>query len=113
MAFLRQSDLARVLPLNQPNLNPSRNPFGEQIIEQLQSDPAKAWIALPWRQFMFWFADLEARLNSGSVEPAVLLRTADANWRALEDADLLMEERRNDGAWVRQWRRALSELRRP
>jgi hypothetical protein len=111
MAFLRQSDLARVVPLNLPHLSPSPNPFGEQIIAQLRSDPSKAWLALAWRQFMFWFADVEDRLNSRLIEPATLLRTADTNWRTLEDVDFLMEERRNDGIWVRQWRRALAEYR--
>ena len=111
MAFLRQSDVARVLPLNLPQSNPSRNSFGEQVIEQLRSDPSKAWLALAWRQFMFWFADVEARLTTGSLDAAALLRTADTNWRTLDEMDLLMEERRNDGAWVRQWRRALAELR--
>lgn len=109
MAFLRQSDLLRVLPLNLPRLGTSANPFSDQILDQLTREPDRAWLALAWRQFMFWFADVERRLESGAVAPAALLRTADGNWRTLDDADVLMEERRNDGGWLRQWRRALAE----
>lgn len=111
MAFLRQSDVQRVLRLNLPNVGPALNPFGEQILDQLTNDPERAWLALGWRQFLFWFADIETRLDSGAVDPAALLRNADNNWRILDDDDVLLEERRNDGAWIRPWRRALMEVR--
>jgi hypothetical protein len=111
MAFLRQSDVQRVLPMNLPQLGRSRNLFGEQILEQLANEPEKAWLALAWRQFLFWFADVEAPLENGSITPSQLLRNADNNWRTLEDTDFIMEERRNDGGWIRPWRRALAEFR--
>jgi hypothetical protein len=111
MAFLRQSDVHRVLPLNLARLAPSMNPFGEQILEQLATAPERPWLASAWRQFLFWFADMEARADNGSVTATALLRNADSNWRILDDADVLMEERRNDGGWIRPWRRALNELR--
>jgi hypothetical protein len=108
-AFLRQSDVLRIMPMNLPNLEPSPNPFGLQILQQLKDEPEKAWLALAWRQFMFWFADVEDRLNLGKVTAPALLRNADSNWRTLEDADFITEERRNDGGWIRPWRRALAE----
>ena len=73
--------------------------------------PERAWLALAWRQFLFWFADIENRLEIGEVDPAALLRNADGSWRTLDDTDVLMEERRNDGGWIRPWRRALTEFR--
>lgn len=109
MAFLRQSDVQRIIPMNLPNLAPSPNPFGAQILEQLRVDPERAWLALAWRQFMYWFADVETRIDRGSVTATALLRNADNNWRTLDDADFIMEERRNDGGWIRPWRRALAE----
>jgi hypothetical protein len=111
MAFLRQSDLLRINPMNLPNLDPSPNPFGLQILEQMVIAPERAWLALAWRQFMFWFADLENRLETSAVNPAALLRNADSNWRTLDDQDFIMEERSNDGGWIRPWRRALAEFR--
>jgi hypothetical protein len=111
MAFLRQSDVQRVLPMNLPQLAASPNPYGQQILEQFAKEPEKAWLALAWRQFLFWFADVELRLGAEVVSPSELLRNADNNWRTLEDVDFLMEERRNDGGWIRPWRRALAEFR--
>jgi hypothetical protein len=111
MAFLRQSDVQRVLPFNLPRLGTSPNPFGEQIADQLDLEPERAWLAMAWRQFLFWFADVEARMDGGTATASELLRNADTNWRTLDDADVLMEERRNDGAWLRLWRRALTESR--
>jgi hypothetical protein len=111
MAFLRQSDVQRIIPMNLPRLGTSPNPFGARILELLATEPERAWLALAWRQFMFWFADVENRLDTGTATSAALLRNADSNWRTLDDADFLMEERRNDGGWIRPWRRALTEFR--
>lgn len=111
MAFLRQSDVQRIMPMNLPRLGTSPNPFGAQILQQLTTEPERAWLALAWRQFMFWFADVENRLDAGTVTAAALLREADSNWRTLDDVDFLTEERRNDGGWIRPWRRALTEFR--
>lgn len=109
MSFLRQSDLQRIIPINLATLSASSNPFASEIQEQLATEPDKAWLALAWRQFMFWFADIENRLDSGIATSTAILRNADTNWRTLEDLDFLMEERRNDGGWIRMWRRAIAE----
>jgi hypothetical protein len=111
MAFLRQSDVQRIMPMELPGLGPSPNPFGLQILAQMAAEPDRAWLALAWRQFMFWFADVENRLGTGAVASAALLRNADGNWRTLDDADFFMEERRNDGGWIRPWLRAVAEFR--
>jgi hypothetical protein len=58
---------------------------------------------------MYWFLDFESRHDRGDVDTRALLREAESNWTALEDADILMEEQRNDGSWLRPWRRALAE----
>jgi hypothetical protein len=61
---------------------------------------------------MYWFADATFRLESGAVSGEDLVNTADTNWANIESTKppLLMEERQNDGSWVRQWRRALVEF---
>jgi len=110
MAFLRQSDVQRVIPMNFEHLGVSANPFSERILDQLESNPEQAWLALAWRQFMFWFADVEYRLETGSTNAATILRNADNNWHKLDEIDFFMEERRNDGSWIRPWRRALAEF---
>lgn len=47
MAFLRQSDVLRVRPMNLPRLGNSPNPFGEVILEQLADEPQRAWLDSP------------------------------------------------------------------
>lgn len=106
VAFLRESDIIRVQGQNMLSDASQRNPFAQQI---LQRAPGNAWVALGWRQFMWWFADFEARADQGTANVRDILRDAETRWRALEDADVLMEEQRNDGVWLRSWRRALAE----
>jgi hypothetical protein len=107
LAFLRQSDLIRVRAQEMLSEASSRNPFGQAILAQ---DPSAPWLGMGWRQFMAWFADIEERLNAGEpLRP--LLRAAERNWETLEANDVLMEESRNNGSWVRQWHRALLEYR--
>jgi hypothetical protein len=109
MAFLRESDLQRILPLGLGSHG--GNPFAAEILEQLRLQPGKPWLALAWRQFLCWFADIEARIGSAAVDVNVLLREAEQDWRLLDDRNILMEEPRNDGSWLRPWRRALAEFR--
>ena len=59
---------------------------------------------------MYWFADMEARIDAGTIDVTKLLRAADKNWLKVEDAKVFMEERRNDGAWLRAWLRAVVDL---
>lgn len=69
-------------------------------------------MALGWRQFLYWFADAGHRLNAEAVSAEDLVGTADSNWAEVEKSKprLYMEERPNDGTWVRQWLRALVEF---
>ena len=108
-AFLRESDVIRMRDnalLSGASLS---NPFCQAILEKFANEPGAAWIALGWRQFMYWFADFEERCRSGEVEIPVLLKTVEDHWRRLDDLSVLLEEMRNDGSWVRQWRRAVIE----
>jgi hypothetical protein len=111
MAFLRESDLLRVLPLGLARLPSSPNPFGNEILAQLEAHPGTAWLALAWRQFLYWFADIEGRIAAEALEVGQLLQMAENNWTTLDDAGVLMEERRNEGKWLRAWRRAVMEFR--
>ena len=108
MAFLRSSDVIRVRQKELLSEASLANPFSQQILQQMSDEPKKSWLGLGWRQFMYWFADIEARIDAG-LQARTLLVQAEANWRALEDSDILMEEPRNDGSWIRAWRRAVAE----
>lgn len=109
VAFLRESDVVRVQPRGIIGEASLRNPFTEPILARIES--GDAWLALAWRQYLYWFGDAEARIEKGALNVSNLLRDAERRWLELEDADILMEERRNDGTWLRSWRRALAEYR--
>lgn len=111
LATIRESDLTRLRDMGMLSAASHANPFGKQILEML-AKPAKertAWVALGWRQYMHWFADVDRRLRKGEAKATELLRTADANWERLEEEGFFMAERGNDGGWIRSWLRALNE----
>jgi hypothetical protein len=114
MAFLRQGDLLRVRKYGLLSETSRRNPFGQQILAQIDEaertrTKLKPWLAISWRQFLYWFADVEKRLSEGAVQAKQLLAAADANWSKLDKEKVLMEERGNDGTWVRAWLNGLNE----
>jgi hypothetical protein len=111
LAFVRESDILRIRPRGLIDNTLAHNPFGVDIINRLDEDRGLAWIALGWRQYLHWFANFESRCAANGVNIAQLLRTAETNWRNLNDNDVLMEEVRNDGVWLRPWRRAVAEFR--
>ena len=110
LAFLRASDIPRVQARGLATA--TTNPFGAAILSQLATDPAKAWVGVGWRQYMHWFAEVEQRLAAGSATARALVRAAEQNWQTLEDNDDFMEERTNDGSWLRPWLRAVVEFNR-
>jgi hypothetical protein len=107
LAFLRDSDLVRVMrhgPLSDAS---QRNPFGQTILQRIEA--GNPWLGLGWRQYMYWFADAERRVAAGDVDVGSLLASAERRWLEMEDASILMADPRNDGGWLRAWRRALVE----
>ena len=112
MAFVRESDLIRLRDANLLSPVHESNPFAVEILRTIRDEPGSPWLALSWRQYMYAFADLEARIALHQVDIDELLRGAENSWRALEDRrpPILMEEIRNDGSWLRARRRALLEL---
>jgi hypothetical protein len=111
VAFLRGTDVIRVVPTGLLNETLRRNPFSTEILNQIKNGQGNPWLALCWRQYMFGFADLERRIRRQDVDINGLLKGATESWLALEDASILMEEPRNNGAWAHLWRRALLEFR--
>lgn len=114
MAFLRESDLIRVRRKQLKGNDGTTNPYADRIGKIIDAPPtpglSRAWLALAWRQYMFAYSDLESRISNGSVDVNELLTSAERNWELLEEQHVLMEEGRNDGRWLRPWRRALLEF---
>jgi hypothetical protein len=116
LAFLRQGDIVRARRQDLISKASLSNPFSMQILERMdEAERSRAkvrpWQAISWRQFLYWFADVEARLSKSRMTTEDLLTEADANWTKLDKAKVLMEERGNDGTWIRNWLNAFHEFR--
>ena len=110
LAFLREADLRRLRQRFQLSDSHATNEHSATILRRLDQPGRPAWLGESWRQFLFWFADCEARLNSAPSLVRKLLSTAETNWRRVEELRLRMEEPANDGSWIRPWTIAIDEL---
>ena len=111
MAFLRTQDVSRVAKhslLSKASLN---NPFAKDILQCINT--GAPWLGLSWRFYLSWFGDIERRLDAKQIDPIKFLEQADKNWLQIELSKIYLDERRNDGAWLRQWLRAISEYQSP
>jgi hypothetical protein len=116
MAFIRRADIARIVKEWQNGFirgESSDNIFARQILEQFNAEPKKAWVALGWRQYLAWFSSTEKKLSSSTALTTTSnwLEAAENRWRQISDNEILMDEARNDGSWVRPWRQALVEFK--
>ncbi|MEI2724136.1 MAG: hypothetical protein V9H26_11535 [Verrucomicrobiota bacterium] len=117
LGFLRVADIARLRRSGFGDflgVGASGNAFANQILEQFANAPDKPWLALSWRQYLAWFELAEQQL-SVSESPTIVsgwLKEAEQRWEQLDAKDVLLEERRNDGRWIRPWRQALGDFRR-
>lgn len=116
LSFLRVADIARLRRDGFENflrVGCSDNPFAIQILEQFANEPKKAWLGLSWRQYLAWF-ELTDKALSVAEAPAIVsgwLKEAEQRWEQLNEKEILFEEQRNDGRWIRPWRQALGDFR--
>jgi hypothetical protein len=108
-AFIRATDLIRVKKAGHLSEASMANPYSQQIIDKIEGPDEVAWLGDSWRHYMSWFGDFEQRIDAGKVDVRGVLMSAEQVWQELEEADVLMEEPRNDGSWLRSWRRAVAE----
>lgn len=84
------------------------NPSSSEILEILRGSSGQPWQARSWRQYLRWFANIDAELET----PKAALRyleLADAKWNEFSRKRLLFQDRFNDGNWVRLWLNACHE----
>ena len=116
MSFLREADIPRLRRSDFTDyicVGDSNNVFAAQILEQFVNAPGKAWLGLSWRQYLAWFTRVEHRLSGTDALNTVslMLRDAEKRWDTLDEKGVLLQERRNDGRWLRPWRQALGDFR--
>lgn len=112
LAFLRGADVLRLLNSPFHNLVGTmycNNCWATKILDNFKATTPDPWLSLGWKQYLGWFCKTEQALQSGNPRKLVpeWLKIAEANWRNLDDNDILFDETRNDGTWVRRWRQAL------
>jgi len=115
MAFIRQSDIFRLKENGFGSLLgglASTNHWSNKIVKQFDEKPEDPWLGLSWRQYLSWFSKTEEELGKTECIKTVKewLKKSELNWLLLEDKDVLMEELRNDGSWLRVWRQAIAKL---
>jgi hypothetical protein len=110
LAYLRESDLIRVNNAGLLSAESLNNPFGKDILQNLSGSTGEPWLALSWRQYLYAFAELEERIEHG-LDVSTLLKQAERTWLQVEDSGIIMEEMRNNGDWIRIWRRAVLEYK--
>lgn len=108
-AFLRATDVIRVKKAGHLSEASEANPYSQQILDKIEGPDEVAWLAESWRHYMSWFGGFEQRYDAGKIDVRSALKIAEQVWLELEEADVLMEEPRNDGSWLRSWRRAVAE----
>jgi hypothetical protein len=111
LTFLRTSDITRIDRLGLISDSSKKNPFSEPILECLRT--GEAWLRISWRYYLWWFLNVEERLSQNQSDSFSLLQQADRNWMIVDERRVYMEERRNNGSWIRQWLRAISEFNEP
>jgi hypothetical protein len=110
LASIRVSDLQRIRKAELLSPASMTNPYGVEILRQIDEAPKEPWRALSWRQYLYWFCAFEQRMTSGISNVDDVLSRAERVWIELEDRRILMEEPRNDGSWLRAWRRSVLEF---
>lgn len=115
MSFLRESDIKRISRSIYSDYIPSilsNNYWTNKIFQDFKRYPGKPWVRLGWRQYLSWFSKIESMLNKSDTKKLVneWLKEAEDRWLLLEDANILMEEQKNNGKWLRAWRQAAIEV---
>lgn len=108
MAYLREGDLIRLKNENMLHPDYLNNPFSLKILDKLEKKPGTAWLGLSWKNYLYTFAEMEMNLTPKQIKQ--LLVNSEKSWRKTEDENILMEEPRNDGAWIRPWRIAINSF---
>lgn len=120
LSFLREADIRRIqqqpLARHLISTDPSGNAFGVDILTSFTNAVASGiktpWLGLSWRQYLCWFANAENMLsdqNKMSIA-AQWLQNADEAWGKIEEYKVFLEERPNDGSWIRSWLQALTNF---
>ncbi len=125
LAFVRQEDVVNLQRLDIP-VDGTSNPYVATALDHIaqlarsavrlvkipgrktkKREGPPAWQGIGQRQYLWWFADCERRLASGTATPRALLSTAAQNWAAVRRKGYVPYISNNDGRWIEPWIDAL------
>lgn len=115
IGFIRQTDISRMSARGFSEYiggGFSNNKWSDSILKSMRTQPEKSWLADSWRHYLSWFVLAENELTGPDAKSIVKdwLKQAEKRWLQLNDNEVLMDEERNDGSWIRVWRQVLSEI---
>lgn len=110
LAFVREADILRLRDCEKISVASQNNPYFTSILEHITASPRKAWLGLSWTQYMYWYQEVEYRLQHGTSAIDEMLRVASKNWAELQGANVFLEEPQNDGRWIPRWSRTVEEF---
>jgi hypothetical protein len=125
LAFIRQEDVVNLQRLGIA-IDETGNPYAPIALHRIaqlatsgvrlvdvpgrktkKREGPPAWQGIGHRQYLWWFADAERRIDAGSAGVRALLTAADANWTAARRNGYVPYISENDGRWIQPWIDAL------
>lgn len=108
ITWFREEDVRLLLRLGLIDRDRANShPYSAEILRTLDNRTGEAWVRLGWRQYMYWFAQHEAAINSSQLNVKDMLEHADQRWSAIETRHVRLFERPNNGEWIRSWLNAM------
>lgn len=111
LASIKEADVLRLNKLGLLSPSSLQNPYGQTILSNFEAEKPKPWVGSGWRQFLYWFASFETRVEQDGLNIENFLREVEDTWLNLNKSGFLMEDPLNNGSWLRPWRRALNEYK--
>ena len=116
LAFIREADIRRLQRDGYGHIvggMHSGSRSGLRVLDSLDNSPGEAWLGKSWRQYLSWFGKTEQEVSIEGL-PAVRewLISAERLWQELDNNEVLFDEPRNDGGWIRPWRQAMRDFNR-
>ena len=84
------------------------NPYSVEILQIVDEAQGKPWIGLAWRQYLYWFRQVELEVASDPQQSMRMLIAADKRWRQIEEQQIFLFDRENTGEWIRPWLNAIT-----
>jgi hypothetical protein len=94
LTWFREEDVRFLLRLGLIDRDRSSvNPYSREILTTLDNRAGEPWVRLGWRQYMYWFAQREAEIESHNLNVRDVLERADQRWLDIETRRARLFER--------------------